>query len=656
MTTSRRLAAIVATDVVGYSRLIGADEEGTRAAMRKLRDELWEPKASQFGGRIVKTTGDGQLLEFPSVVEALKYSVELQQGMAERNVDVQDERRIELRVGVNLGDVIVEDDDIHGDGVNIAARLEGLAEPGGICVSGKVYEETKGKLNLEFEDLGEQEVKNITDPVQTYRVGFRNYVPVVVAPASTKKPDAKRRWLIPAIAAAALVIAVVGGGLAWWQPWVTRVEAANVADMAFPLPDKPSIAVLPFDNLSGDPEQDFLGDGLTQNIISSLSKARGMLVIARNSTFTYKGKPVKVQRVAEDLGVRYVLQGSVQRDGDRLRVNAQLIDAVKGHHIWSETYDRKLEDLFAVQDDITRQIVVEMQVQLTEGEQARVRQRTTNNLQAWGHAAKGYTLFERLGKADNAAARQEFQRALETDPNYAWAWAMLGWTHFVDVRDGFSPDPAASLKQLEEATRKAIALEDTLPDAISMLAGLAWMRGNYDEALVEGRRAIALNPNSAENHAILTIYTQSVGDWDETIALSKTAVRLHPHYPSWYLFELGRAYIFKGQYDLAIATATEGLGRAESELLRAAFHRVLAFAHMEAGQEEKARRHMAEGQRLDPITVARVRKTDHSRFKNPAHLERQIAAWVKAGLPENPPLKLPDKPSIAVRRSPRGLE
>ncbi len=405
-------------------------------------------------------------------------------------------------------------------------------------------------------------------------------------------------------------------------------------DEALLLPDKPSIAVMPFENLSGDPEQDFLGDGLTKNIISSLSKASGMLVIARNSTFTYKGKPVKVQRVADDLGVRYVLEGSVQRDGDRMRVVAQLINAVEGHHLWAETYDRKLEDLFAVQDDITQQIVVEMQVQLTEGEQARVRHRTTNNLRAWGYAARGYDLFEHYGPADNESARQLFQRALEEDPNYAWAMAMLAFTHVIDVRHGFTQDPAASLKMAEEVTSKALALDDTLPETVNLLANQAFMAGNYDEALELGRRAIALYPNGAETHSVMSNYTISVGDWDETIALGTTAVRLHPNYPPWYLFNLSKAYTFKGQYDLAIATAKEWLDRAETEFQRAGPHWTLAFAYSEAGQEEAARRHMAEGLRAFPLTAAEVRKLNLMRYRDPAHQDREIAAFVRAGMPE----------------------
>ena len=354
MTTSRRLAAIVATDVVGYSRLMGADEEGTRAAMRSLRDESWEPKAEKFGGRIVKTTGDGQLLEFASVVEALKYAVELQQGMAEWNKDVQDERRIELRIGVNLGDIIVEDDDIHGDGVNVAARLEGLAEPGGICISRAAQEQVKGKLNVEFEDLGEQQVKNIADPVRTFRVDFGNYVPVVVAPVPSAAPNTRnRRRSLQVAAAAVILVAVIAGGAVWWQPWVTRVEAANVADLAFPLPEKPSIAVLPFVNLSSDPQDELLADGFSEEITTALGSLPRLFVISRTTTSTYKGRSVKVKQVAEELGIRFVLEGSVERSGDAIRVKARLIDAIDGKQTWAENYDRDINDLFAVRDEIT---------------------------------------------------------------------------------------------------------------------------------------------------------------------------------------------------------------------------------------------------------------------------------------------------------------
>ena len=356
-------------------------------------------------------------------------------------------------------------------------------------------------------------------------------------------------------------------------------------------------------------------------------------MIARNSTFTYKGKPVKVQQVAEELGVRYVLEGSVQQSGDQLRVTAQLIDAVEGYHLWSERYDRRMEDLFALQDDITRKIVVAMQINLTEGEQARVRHRTTSDLRAWGHATKGYTLFERYAPKDNANAREQFERAVDIDADYTWAWVWLGWTHFIDARMVFVKDRAASFKRSNEIAQKALAMNDTLPDVHALLAGNYWVRRQYDEALAAGRKAIALDPNSAENHAILALITHDLGDWDQTIALSKMAVRLHPRYPSWYLFGLSRAYTFKGEYDLAVAAAEEGLRRAESNFLTGGFHSTLAFAHMEAGRKEEARRHVAERLRLPPpLSPAYIRKVFF--FKNPAHLERFIAALRKAGLPE----------------------
>ncbi len=364
----RRLAAILVADVVGYSALIRADEEGTRAAVRQHNAETVEPQIAAHNGRIFKTVGDGLLAEFASVVDAVRCAVEIQNAIKDHNADVVAEKRVEFRIGVNLGDVIVEGDDLHGDGVNVAARLEGLAEPQGICISGSAFEQVRDKLELGFEDLGDQQVKNIDRPVRAYRVLSDPDDAGKIVTAPTKRAT---RWKVPALAAA-LVVIIAAGGLAWWQPWAPDVEPASVERMAFPLPEKPSIAVLPFDNLSGDPEQDYFGDGIAENIITALSKIPDMFVIARNSSFTYKGKPVKVQQVAEELGVRYVLEGSVQRSGDQVRVTAQLIDAVTGHHLWAERYDRQLTDIFALQDDIAQNIVTALEVKLTAGEQARV--------------------------------------------------------------------------------------------------------------------------------------------------------------------------------------------------------------------------------------------------------------------------------------------
>jgi adenylate cyclase len=344
----RRLAAILAADVVGYSRLIEADEAGTLAALKSHRGTLIEPKIAQYHGRIVKLMGDGLLAEFPSAVEAVHCAVEIQYAMAERNGYVPEERRITYRVGINIGDIVVEDDDIFGDGVNIAARLEGLADPGGICISRPVHTQIVDKLDLTFEDLGEQQVKNIAKPVMVYRVALDTKAAALITPVVQGIARSKhRRWLVAGAAAALLVLAV--GGALWWQPWAPDMEPASVERMALPLPDKPSIAVLPFDNLSGDPDQEPLSDGITEDIITELSRFRELFVIARHSTQTYKGKPVKVQKVAEDLGVRYVLEGSIRKTGNQIRINAQLIDATSGRHIWAERYDRDLSDLFSIQ-------------------------------------------------------------------------------------------------------------------------------------------------------------------------------------------------------------------------------------------------------------------------------------------------------------------
>ncbi|MCZ6611358.1 MAG: hypothetical protein O6941_01885, partial [Planctomycetota bacterium] len=483
----RRLAAILAADMVGYSRLMEADESGTIARHKAHRKELIDPKIAKHNGRIVKTTGDGLLVEFASVVDAVRSAVAIQRAMVEREAEVPEDRRIRYRVGINTGDIVIDSDDILGSGVNVAARLEGLAEPGGICIPRKVMHEVRNMLDVGYEFTGEQKVKNIETPVPVYRV--------LLEPDAAGKVIGERRlrrplWQLGTIAAA--MVAAVAVGAVWWQPWMRTVEPASVERMAFPLPDKPSIAVLPFDNLSGDPEQDYLADGITENITSSLSKISQILVIARNSAFTYKGKPVKVQQVAEDLSVRYVLEGSVQRSGDRLRVTVQLIDAVKGYHLWSEQYDRGVEDLFAVQDDITREVVVALHVKFTEGEEARVRHRLTNNLQAWENAVRAYALFERFTKEDNARARALFEQAVELDPNYGWALAKIGFTHLTDARMSFTEDRAASFDRAVEVALKTLELDDGIADAHMLLSVIRLTERRYDEALAAGRRAISL--------------------------------------------------------------------------------------------------------------------------------------------------------------------
>jgi TolB-like protein/class 3 adenylate cyclase len=418
----RKLTAILSADVIGYSRLMRDDEEATvrdLAAHRVLITDIIQ----QHHGRVIDSPGDNILAEFASVVDAVNGAIKIQNSVKISNTGIAEDRRMEFRIGFNLGDVIEEEERIYGDGVNIAARVEGLASAGGISISGTVYEHIKDKLSLGYHYLGEQDVKNIPEPVRVYRI--------LTEPddagkmVGAEKPKAGK-WRLAAFSALALIIFVVGALFIWNYHSRVQIEPASLDKIAYPLPDKPSIAVLPFDNLSGDPEQDYIADGISENIITALSYIPQMFVIARNSSFTYKGKPVKVQQVSEELGVRYILEGSVFKSGEKIRITAQLIDALTGGHMWSERFDRDLKDFFNLLDEITLAITVALQIELTDGEQARMWYDSTSNFEAWGHAVKGMGIFYNFGKEDMLKSRQLFEKALEIDPEYAHAVNMLG--------------------------------------------------------------------------------------------------------------------------------------------------------------------------------------------------------------------------------------
>ena len=421
-------------------------------------------------------------------MDAVRCAVETQKQIAERNADLPENRRMLFRIGVNLGDVVDEDDRIYGDGVNITARLESLAEAGGICISGTAFDQVKGKLEVGYKYLGEQKVKNIKEPVRIYRILLE---PSAAGKIIGDKKSGMSKWKWATIAVAAMLILLAGA----FTIWNFYFHSSAKEKAATALPEKPSIAVLPFDNLSGDADQDYLADGITENIITALSKIPEMFVIARNSVFTYKGKPIKVQKVAEDLGIRYVLEGSIQKASNRIRITGQLIDATTGHHLWAEQYDRVLEDLFAVQDEITLAIVSSLQVKLTDGEQARLRHRSTNNLQAWSHAVKGYSFYERITKDDNAKARELFEKAVQLDPDYAWAWTMLGSIYFIDTRYGWHRPREESFKKLVECMQKSMELDPSDPD-IHCLRGqyYSWQK-EHDKAIAAGEKSIVLGPN-----------------------------------------------------------------------------------------------------------------------------------------------------------------
>ena len=453
----RMLAAILSADVEGYSRLMAEDETATVKTIASYR-EIMASLIKQHRGRVVDSPGDNVLAEFSSVVDAVQCAVAVQNEFQTRNAELAENRRMEFRIGINLGDVIDEEDRIYGDGVNIAARLGSLADPGGICVSKTAFDQIETKLPLGYEYLGEQSVKNISKPVGAYRV--------LMKPDAAGKVIGEKRFLgrysRRTAMVAIIILVMVAGGLVSWNIYLQqskKVEPASIEKMAFPLPDKPSIAVLPFENMSGDPEQEYFSDGITEDIITALSKTPKLFAIARNSTFTYKGKPVKVQQVSEELGVRYVVEGSVRRAEDRVRITAQLIDALTGHHVWAEKYDRDIKDIFAVQDEITKKIITALQIKLTEGEQAGVYSRGTNNLEAYLKIMEASWLYYESTKEGVLKARQLSEEAIALDPGYAFAYKTLGGTHALGITLGLSKDPQESLKRAIELSRKAIEFE-----------------------------------------------------------------------------------------------------------------------------------------------------------------------------------------------------
>ena len=636
----RKLTAILSADVEGYSRLMDDDEDATIRTLTTYRNAISD-LVQQFRGRVVDTPGDNILAEFASAVDAVNSAVEIQRELAERNAELLYERKMEFRIGVNVGDVVEEEGRIYGDGVNIAARVESLAAAGGICISGRTYDQVANKLGLEYENLGEHQVKNISTPIRVYRV--LSYPGAAAHRVVQAKESLGRRWRKFSFAAAIVLILIVLGG---WLFHIQRptIEPASVEKMALTLPEKPSIAVLPFDNMSGDSEQAYFSDGITEEIISALSKTEQLFVISRNSTFAYKGKPVKVKQVAEELGVRYVLEGSVRKSEDRVRVTAQLIDATKGYHLWSERYERDLKDIFAVQDDITKNIITELQVKLTSGESVRLLSKGTENLQAYLKYWQAQEKFNFGTKEDNILARRLIKEAITLDPEFPVAYVLLGWTHTNDVMYGVSKSPKASFVKAMQLAKKSIAIDESSPGGYSLLGWFYIKARKYEKAITECERAVALAPNSASSIMFKSIALRYVGRHEEAVGYAEQAVRLNPM-PSAFLSRgLGISYMFTGRYQKAIDNINKALNLAPNDLVT---HVNLAVAYMKAGQEGNARTAVEEALRINP-KLSLVEMANLLNYKNQADNDMYIDALRKAGLPENPPLPLPDKPSIAV--------
>jgi adenylate cyclase len=621
----RKLTAILSADVKGYSRLMSQDEEATVKTLKQHRETI-SGLILDHRGRVVDAPGDNVLAEFGSVVDAVKCAVQIQQALKAKNAELPEDRRMNFRIGVNLGDVIEEEDRIYGDGVNIAARLEGLAEGGGIYISGTAFDQVKNKLPVGYQCVGKQTVKNIPDPVRTYKVLMEPEAAGKVIGEEEPKPT---KWGWKTVAAGVLALVILAGGLVWnFYLRAPRIEPASVERMAFPLPDKPSIAVLSFVNMSDDPEQEYFSDGLTEEITTALSKVPKLFVIARNSSFTYKGKPVKVQQVSEELGVRYVLEGSVRKVGNRVRIIAQLIDATTGHHVWSERYDRDLKDIFALQDEITMEIIAALQTELTEGEQARLFAKRTENLQAYLKYIQGREIFLRITKEDNALARQIFEDVIALDPEYAPAYTSLGVTHWMDVFFGSSKSPKESLAKAMELVQKSIALDDSFALAYTQLGWLYTMTGKHEAAIAEIERAIALAPNDSLAHIWMGYALRFAGRNEEAIRYSEQAVRLNPIPPSYYFRGLAANYIIAGRYDEAIAMCKKGLNRAPNDILT---HITLAAAFSQAGREDAARAETEEVLRINP-KFSLENYTKRLPYKNQTDRDFFIEALRKAGL------------------------
>ena len=577
----RRLAAILAADVVGYTRLMGADEVGTLRRMAELRERVLEPIIAEHRGRIFKLMGDGLLVEFASVVDAVACALAWQNDVAEREAGVEKDKQLQFRIGINLGDVIVEGDDIHGDGVNIAARLEGLAEPGGICLSDDAYRQVRGKIEAEFEDLGERDLKNVAEPVRIYRIaGDRS-----------------------------------------------NGNAASPAKGSLTLSDRPSIAVLPFANMSGDPEQEYFSDGLTEDIITGLSRFHSLFVIARNSAFAFKGQAVNVQDVGKKLGARYVIEGSVRKVGNRVRVTAQLIDAQTGNHLWAENFDRELDDIFAVQDEVTGSILSSLPERVGAADLERVKRKRTDQMVAYDYFLHGRELHHRFTKDDCIEGIHLLEKAVELDPSFAQAWAWLScivgqaW-----VRD-YLPNKDDLWKRCVAAAQKALELDEADSECHRILAEIYLFQKKYDEAEYHNERGLSLNPNDPRLVVQRGYLLAYVGKPDEGVEWVNKVLKLDPFHPESYYANLGIVLHAAHRYEDAVNVFKR------VPLPQVSHLAYLTSCHAHLGQSALAKEHADKILQLEPdFTIASYSTT--LRYKQPADFDHYIDGLRKAGLPE----------------------
>jgi len=612
----RRLVAVMSADVVGYSALMAVDEEGTLARLKAHREELIEPTIVDHGGRVVKLMGDGILAEFTSVIQAVRAGLYVQRELALRNKDRPDEHQIVFRIGINQGDVIIDGDDIYGDDVNVAARLQERATPGGICISERVFSNIRGKIDVGIDDLGDQELKNIPEPVRVYRV-------LLGPDAGNVKPLTllkKFSFRLPVLAVS-FTFVLLGGLVVWF--WLGSFAPDQIGPRAG---GKPSIAVLPFANLNKDPKYDYFSEGITNDIIIDLSKFQNLLVIASNSVSGYTGKTVNVEDVSREMGVRYVLKGSVLKRGEQVRINAQLIDGTTGQNLWAERYDESTNNIWGIQAEITGRIVRTLAVRITEIEQQRVLAKPTDNFEAYEFLLKGQALLARQSRNENFEARKLFRRAIELDPNYATAYSGLGWTYYEAVQWGWTGSPQQAVQQAYDLSQKALSLEASDIFGRRLLASIYSLRRQHDLALIESERLIAINPNDAGSFAQQGIALTWLGRPEGAILALERALLFDPDMKTDIFWHLGLAYYLTKRYADSAAVLERNIGRKANPFWD---YLLLAAVYGQMDRTQDAARAAKAVRQIDPLYKRLLR---FGQFENSSDTEQVNEGLRKAGL------------------------
>jgi adenylate cyclase len=638
----RKLTAILSADVAGYSRLMGDDEVATVSTLKSHRNLITE-KVQAFKGRVVDSPGDNILSEFRSIVDAVKCAVAIQEGLREQNDELPENRKMVFRIGVNLGDVIQDEDRIYGDGVNIAARIEGLADPGGIAISGTAFDNIRNKLDCGYQFSGEHPVKNIANPVRVYKILTNPECAGKVIGEKRFLGRISRRVAIASILASAIII----GGLVSYYIYLHqsgRLESASVEKVASPLSEKASIAVLPFDNMSNDPEQEYFSDGISEDIITDLSKISGLIVIARNSSFTYKGKSVNAQQIGQDLRVRYLLEGSVRKAGGQVRINAQLIDASNGHHLWADRYDGDMSDIFALQDKITRKIISALALKISASEQKALTDKGTDNLQAYDEFLKGWQGYRLLTKAGFAEAKTHLEKAVELDPEFTRAYAALAVLYWKAVKLA-APELRQGLGLTNRAEKNAVQAKPQLllkkamkkPTALAhgLMSQFYLLRYQRDEALAEIERAVAMDPNDPELYAWMSNILWFMGKDSEAIESAKMGLRLDPNNPATYLWQLGKSYLPDGDLQESMQVLERAI-RLNPELSGSvALYQSIIYGIQGRNEEARTAYEIFLKSRMTPVRNLNDILL-YLPFADPKKLDRIADALIKAGAPGQP--------------------